>query len=392
MPKYMEKDAERNKTISSELLAAYLEGNATAEETGMVLQSLYQDEALREIVELSQLVDKELGMEPCEHEVLPMEAVAADCMEHNRCGLLCEQYVLRKLGLPVDEEEMSRVASEEHWLKPEGMPLFQIGRNLELQGLQVTRRFKCSIEDIAVALDRKCGVIVAVDGGELTGDRIEEIGEDFYRMHIPDHAVVVTAYDEENQLITLYDPNTGKDTDRYRLTRFLDAWADSKNYLITINHNTMCEYNPCPIDVKDVELHESLNELREAIAENAHEIWGLERKRQGWTYGPKRDDDKKHNPCMVPYSELPETEKVFDRDMAMDTLKLIKKLGYDIVKTQDTDLYRMWLERIRQANEEDKFYCPHCKEKDKKMTPVYKRQVFCDVCGHEIDINWGLYD
>ena len=94
----------------------------------------------------------------------------------------------------------------------------------------------------------------------------------------------------------------------------------------------MNAYNPKPIDLSDVELTEDLNELREAIAENAHDVWAAERQTQGWTYGPTRDDAKRQTPCMVPYSQLPDSEKQFDRDMAVGTIKLLKKLGYDIVK------------------------------------------------------------
>jgi hypothetical protein len=37
-------------------------------------------------------------------------------------------------------------------------------------------------------------------------------------------------------------------------------------------------------------------------------------------------------PDMVPYSQLPESEKQYDRVMADDTLKLLIALGYRIVK------------------------------------------------------------
>ena len=84
--------------------------------------------------------------------------------------------------------------------------------------------------------------------------------------------------------------------------------------------------------MSDVELSDELIELREAIAEHAHDVWAAERQSQGWTYGPQRNDDLKQTPCMVPYSKLPDSEKTFDRDMAMNTIKLLKKLGYDIVK------------------------------------------------------------
>lgn len=91
-------------------------------------------------------------------------------------------------------------------------------------------------------------------------------------------------------------------------------------------------YNPKPIDTKNVALPEELLELTEKIAENVHEIWALGRVSEGWTYGEKRDDAKKTTPCLVPYSELPEGEKDYDRNTALETLKLIVALGYKIEK------------------------------------------------------------
>ena len=89
-------------------------------------------------------------------------------------------------------------------------------------------------------------------------------------------------------------------------------------------------YTPQPIDLADVQLPEELNELVEQIAENVHEVWAQNRMEQGWVYGEERNDELKHHPCLVPYSELPGTEKVYDRDTAIGTLKLICKLGFKI--------------------------------------------------------------
>ena len=46
-------------------------------------------------------------------------------------------------------------------------------------------------------------------------------------------------------------------------------------------------------------------------------------------------DDRDQNADMVPYCNLPESEKLYDREMAMQTLKLVKKLGFDLVKRND---------------------------------------------------------
>ena len=91
-------------------------------------------------------------------------------------------------------------------------------------------------------------------------------------------------------------------------------------------------YQPNPIDTGSVELPKELLELTEKIAENVHENWSAGRIADGWTYGQTRDDAKKTTPCLVPYSELTETEKEFDRNTALETLRLIIALGYKIVK------------------------------------------------------------
>ena len=91
-------------------------------------------------------------------------------------------------------------------------------------------------------------------------------------------------------------------------------------------------YIPQPIYTSDIQLPEELNPLLEAMAKNVHEIWAKERIAQGWTYGEKRDDAQKHHPCLVAYEDLPEEEKMYDRNTSVETLKLILKLGFKIKK------------------------------------------------------------
>jgi ryanodine receptor 2 len=88
-------------------------------------------------------------------------------------------------------------------------------------------------------------------------------------------------------------------------------------------------YEPKPIDTSSVTLPADLLELTERLAENSHDHWAIQRLKDGWAFGP-RDDVKRHNPCLVPYAELPESEKAYDRTTAMETLKAIVKLGYRI--------------------------------------------------------------
>ena len=89
-------------------------------------------------------------------------------------------------------------------------------------------------------------------------------------------------------------------------------------------------YVPQPIDTSDVRLPEEIIPLVEGIARNVHEVWAQNRISQGWTYGEERNDSLKQHPCLVPYEDLPEEEKAYDRDTAIGTLKLIVKLGFKI--------------------------------------------------------------
>ena len=92
------------------------------------------------------------------------------------------------------------------------------------------------------------------------------------------------------------------------------------------------KYIPQPIDTNDVTLPVELEQLVEEMSKNVHEVWSETRISQGWTYGPERNDELKTHPCLVPYEELPEEEKKYDRNTCIGTLKLILKLGFKISK------------------------------------------------------------
>jgi hypothetical protein len=83
-----------------------------------------------------------------------------------------------------------------------------------------------------------------------------------------------------------------------------------------------------------VELDGEILRLTEQLAENAHEVWARRRLAEGWRYGPRRDETKKLHPSLVPYEELPEAEKEYDRSTALETLKVMLSLGYRIEKPE----------------------------------------------------------
>lgn len=91
-------------------------------------------------------------------------------------------------------------------------------------------------------------------------------------------------------------------------------------------------YTPDPIDTSGVVLTDDVQELTELLARHAHDVWARQRLADGWQYGPRRDDASRRHPCLVPYEDLPESEKQYDRNAALQTLKAVLALGYRIEK------------------------------------------------------------
>lgn len=89
-------------------------------------------------------------------------------------------------------------------------------------------------------------------------------------------------------------------------------------------------WKPDPVDTGNIELSPELQGLVEQIAGNVHDVWARTRLEEGWIWGPDRNDQRKTHPCLIPYSDLPESEKDVDRKMATEVLKLVIKFGYRI--------------------------------------------------------------
>lgn len=96
------------------------------------------------------------------------------------------------------------------------------------------------------------------------------------------------------------------------------------------------KYNPSPLDLTEVKLSDEMLELTDSLARNVHEIWAKNRIEHGWSYGPARDDALKRHPCIIPYDELSEEEKLYDKNTAMETIKAILSLGFEIRKVPTT--------------------------------------------------------
>ena len=313
-----------NNHISDELLAAFLDGNTNAEDTMCVLKAAEQNMELQEIIRIASEVDEDMAIVR-KPSIIPMTAMAAKTKETYLCDIECEEFVLHQFGIEVTHKRLLDTAYKNCWLKDKGMPLYNIGRLLEKNNLSVSRRYNSSIEEVNRLLSAGNQLIAVVDDS-LLGNALSSENQH------PNHAVAISSISIEEDEIILFNPNTEEELTKYPISLFIEAWRQSNNYLVVVNTTDKFIYDPSPIGLDDVALSDDLNELQEAIAENAHEIWAKNRREQGWTYGPERNDQKKETPDMIPYCNLPECEKLYDREMAMQTLKLVKKLGFEIVK------------------------------------------------------------
>lgn len=310
--------------ISDELLAAFLDGNTNAEDTMRVLNAAEQDMELQEIIRIASEVDEDMAI-TVKPTIIPMTAMAAKKKETYLCDIECEEFVLHQFGIEVTHKSLLDTAYKNCWLKDKGMPLYNIGRLLEKNNLPVSRRYNSTIEEVVRLLSAGNQLIAVVD------DTLLGNAQSSANQH-PNHAVAISSISVETDEIILFNPNTDEELTKYSISSFMEAWRQSNNYLVVVNTTDKFIYDPSPIGLDDVVLSDYLTELQEAIAENAHEIWAKNRRNQGWSYGPERNDQKKETPDMVPYCNLPESEKLYDREMAMQTLKLVKKLGFEIVK------------------------------------------------------------
>ena len=326
--------------ISNELMARFHCGDVSAEEFKEVLLAAEQDSDLKEEIaimasladdlaelkadlseEMSNSNAKIISIQPSYVPMMLKAAQNKNLMAIGDCVVRCEHEILKSYQPEATFDSLLKLSEESKWLQEGGTPLYNIGRILESYKFSIVRRYDCNTDDIEKELQGGCHIIVVVNAEKLYGKDVANPD--------PNHAVVVRRLNEST--ITLFDPQYQRE-DKYEIEQFLTAWKDSQYYLVSVAERGLRQYDPQPIDVTEFPLEGDVKELIEAIAENCHDIWARERIDDGWTYGEKRDDDHKKHPDLVPYSDLTEEEKKYNRKMAQGTLELIQRLGYKIVK------------------------------------------------------------
>ncbi|XP_017311642.1 ryanodine receptor 3 isoform X2 [Ictalurus punctatus] len=105
-----------------------------------------------------------------------------------------------------------------------------------------------------------------------------------------------------------------------------------RNLLGTTQFLSQASFIPIPVNTSQIVLPPHLENVRDKLAENIHELWGMNKIELGWTYGKVRDDNKRQHPCLVDFSKLPETEKNYNLQMSTETLKTLLALGCHVVQ------------------------------------------------------------
>ncbi|XP_062863974.1 ryanodine receptor 3 [Trichomycterus rosablanca] len=109
---------------------------------------------------------------------------------------------------------------------------------------------------------------------------------------------------------------------------------------------SQASFIPTPVDTSQIVMPPHLEKVRDRLAENIHELWAINKIELGWSYGKIRDDNKRHHPCLVDFSKLPETERNYNLHMSTETLKTLLALGCHVLQVSvnaEEDLKKMKL-------------------------------------------------
>ena len=258
------------------------------------------------------------------HSELPVERWAAAC-DSNDCVIRCEQFILKKYGILRSLTDLRTNAEVKGLRQGEGTPLYHIGRLIENEStadgvrFSLARFFGGSIEQLRHELESGCHVILVISKGG----------------RVADHAVVVTEL--TRRTIEFFDPDNDIGTATLTYAQFSEKWQYSHYFMVSITLRGRRPYTPHPEDLSDIPLDEEIYALVPALMENAHEVWAKGRQAKGWKYGEEKNDDLKLTPFMLPYLAMTDEDKETDRLTVVNTLKLLIKMGYKIVKRHDVN-------------------------------------------------------
>ena len=334
---------DNNTAITPELLTRFVLGETTEMEWFAVTAAMRKYPAVRQMV-LQSMGQKEGRTSkrpiPNPHglayrtfitniSVLPVARLAATS-EANDCVVRCEQYVLSERGRKKEYDALLEEARKHDWLQREGMPLYNIGRLLELAAFSVARMFNGSMKAVKSELSAGCSVIVALNAEALTSAKAAKGA-------VANHAGVVLDVNVDEKTVEVYDPQRKPSRLLLPERNFLRAWKASRRYFVSIVERGVRPYIPHPEYVGHIKLPEDILPAADLLAEKAHDNWAA--KRQAEAEEKRRmgiDTDFQKGPFMKPFMELTKAKRKADYLTALNTIKLIFKLGFTITRQDNT--------------------------------------------------------
>ncbi|KAK5965079.1 hypothetical protein GCK32_008746 [Trichostrongylus colubriformis] len=119
---------------------------------------------------------------------------------------------------------------------------------------------------------------------------------------------------------------------------------------------TVEPFVPQPVDISNILLHHHAVEIHEKFAENLHELWAMRKIELGWSYGETRSETQRKHPCLTSFDRLPATEKQYNINLSLDTMKTIEALGYHLIT--DSPPTRLRPVRLAQNFQQSNGYKP----------------------------------
>lgn len=156
--------------------------------------------------------------------------------QSNDCAVKCQQLILKEFGIPIDEQTLISEATEHGWFQ-DGTPMEDIGKLLNLHGVETTTFHHANQYSLIQELVSGHQVIVGIDSGELWKPGFFEKLQDALGISGPDHAVIISGIDASNPndvRVVITDPGTGRIAS-YSYEEFADAWEDSDFHMVCTN-------------------------------------------------------------------------------------------------------------------------------------------------------------
>lgn len=153
------------------------------------------------------------------------------------CAVACQEFIIQEYtGADVSEGELRALAEAQDWFVETGTPMDDIGKLLEVYGIESDINYEATFQDLRSALAEGNRTIVAVNNIAISTEWC-----DGYPFASCNHAIEVIGIDESNPedvRVIINDPGVEDGCAKsVRLDNFMDAWSTSGGYMMTAYRN-----------------------------------------------------------------------------------------------------------------------------------------------------------